>query len=135
VSSHPRVFSDHCVVIGERIVTPQALVHLVMKLRISPPKVATTTEVNGDVELENRPAANADDEARLDDAFLNSPKDVEDLQLPIAILGSAHAPLWPSVCYFNPASVLMTYTERRITSPVGGLSSPMLKTIGLLSLR
>jgi hypothetical protein len=135
VCSHPRVFSDQCVVIGERIVTPQALVHLVVKLRISPPKVTTATEVNGDVDLENRPSVDADEEARLDDTFLNNPKDVEDLQSSIAILGSAHAPLWPSVCYFNPASVLMAYTERRITSLVGGLSSPMLKTIGLLSLR
>jgi len=83
-------------VIGERIVTPQALVHLVMKLRISPPKATITTEANGTAETENRPAIDADEEARLDDAFLHNPKDVEDLQSPLAILGSAHAPLWPS---------------------------------------
>jgi hypothetical protein len=81
-----------------------------MKLRISPPKVITATEVNGNAETENRPAVDADEEARLDDAFLNNPKDVEDLQSPIAILGSAHAPLWPSVCYFNLASVFLAYT-------------------------
>ncbi|KAH9037635.1 Sec63 Brl domain-containing protein [Lactarius pseudohatsudake] len=66
-------------VIGERIVTPQALVHLILKLRISPPA-----------------ASNPDEEARLYDAFLNGAKDVEDFQSSTPILGSAHAPLWPS---------------------------------------
>jgi hypothetical protein len=53
-------------------VTPRALVHLVMKLRISPPKVITATEVNGNVETENRPSVDVDEEARLDNAFLNT---------------------------------------------------------------
>jgi len=76
-----------------------------MKLRISPPKATITTEANGTAETENRPAIDADEEARLDDAFLHNPKDVEDLQSPLAILGSAHAPLWPSVCCLNLTSV------------------------------
>jgi translocation protein SEC63 len=98
-----RVMSDVHIVIGERIVTPQALVHLVMKLRISPPKSTTTSEPNGKVDTENRPTTDAD-EARLDDAFLNSPRDAEDLKSPIPILGSAHSPLWPSVCCCLPLS-------------------------------
>jgi hypothetical protein len=79
-----------------------------MKLRVSPPK---STEANGTVETENRPAIDADEEARLDDAFLNNPKDVEDLQSPLAILGSAHAPLWPSVCCFNLTSISLAHTQ------------------------
>jgi hypothetical protein len=66
-----------------------------MKLRIFPPKSATA---NGEVGAENRPTVNADEEARLDDAFLNTSKDVEDLESATPVLGSAHAPLWPSVC-------------------------------------
>ena len=77
--------------------TPQALVHLVIKLRVSPPK-GTGSEANGDVGAENRPTVDADEEARLDDAFLNNPRDVEDLKSAAPILGSGHAPLWPSVC-------------------------------------
>jgi translocation protein SEC63 len=83
-------------VIDERIVTPQALVHLVMKLRVFPPKSAPASEANGEVGAENRPTVDADEEARLDNAFLNNPKDVEDLKSATSILGSAHAPLWPS---------------------------------------
>ena len=89
--------------------TPQALVHLVIKLRISPPNVTTATETNGNAEAENCPVVDADEEIRLDDAFLDNPKDVEDLQSPITILGSAHAPLWPSVCYFNLASDMLAH--------------------------
>lgn len=78
--------------------TPQALVHLVMKLRVSPPKGTLASDANGDVGAENRPTVEADEEARLDDAFLNNPRDVEDLKSVAPILGSGHAPLWPSVC-------------------------------------
>lgn len=87
------------IVIGERIVTPQALVHLVIKLRVIPPKSASTSEANGNADMENRPTIDTNEEGRLDDAFLNSPRDVEDLMAPTSILGSAHSPLWPAVCY------------------------------------
>jgi hypothetical protein len=69
-----------------------------MKLRVSPPKGAPASEANGDVGAENRPTVDADEEARLDNVFLNNPRDVEDLKSATPILGSAHAPLWPSVC-------------------------------------
>jgi translocation protein SEC63 len=104
-----------CVVIGERIVTPQALVHLVMKLRVSPPKSATTSESNGNVATENHPTIDTDEDARLDDAFLNSQRDVEDLKSPTPILDSAHSPLWPSVCCLHLAPIFLadvvTYSE------------------------
>jgi len=89
------IFDARFRVIGERIVTPQALVHLVMKLRISPPKSTTSSEANGTTETENRPTIDADEETRLDDAFLHNPRDAEDLMSPSPILGSGHAPLWP----------------------------------------
>lgn len=69
-----------------------------MKLRVSPPKGTPASETNGDVGAESRPAVDADEESRLDDAFLHNPRDVEDLKSAAPILGSGHAPLWPSVC-------------------------------------
>lgn len=110
-----RALSYMRVVIGERIVTPQALVHLVIKLRVSTPKCAITSEVNGNVDTENHPTIDTDEDARLDDAFLNSPRDVEDLRSPSPILDSAHSPLWPSVCYLYLPPIFLadvtTYSE------------------------
>ena len=71
-----------------------------MKLRISPPAADRATESNGKTESENSPTVNPD-EARLDDAFLNGTKDVEDFKSSTPILGSAHAPLWPSVHFLR----------------------------------
>jgi translocation protein SEC63 len=90
-------------------VTPQALVHLVMKLRVSPPPAS---ETNGDVCAENRPTVDAGEEARLDDAFLNNPRDVEDLKSAAPILGSGHAPLWPSVCCFLLTLIVLADTDK-----------------------
>jgi hypothetical protein len=97
-------------------VTPQALVHLVMKLRVSPPKGAPASETNGDVGAENRPAIDADEESRLDDAFLNNPKDVEDLKSAAPILGSGHAPLWPSVCCLLLTLIVSADTDKYLES-------------------
>jgi hypothetical protein len=93
-------------------VTPQALVHLVMKLRVSPPKGTPASETNGDVGAENRPAVDADEEARIDDAFLNNPRDVEDLKLAAPILGSGHAPLWPSVRCLVLTLIVLADTDK-----------------------
>jgi hypothetical protein len=101
------MLSNFRLVVGERIVTPQALVHLVMKFRVSPPKSGTTPETNGNVDGENRPTLDTNEEARLDDSFLNSSRDVEDLQSPVPILGSGHSPLWPSVCCLLLAPVFI----------------------------
>lgn len=86
--------------IGERIVTPQALVHLVLKLRVSPPSAVKATESKGETGSENRAKVDPDEEARQEDAFINSAKDAEDFTSSTPILGSAHAPLWPSVRFF-----------------------------------
>jgi hypothetical protein len=83
-----------------------------MKLRILPPKSAPTSEVNGEVGAENRPTVNADEEARLDDAFLNTSKDFEDLKSATSVLASAHAPLWPSVCCLLLISVVLADSDK-----------------------
>ena len=116
--------------IGERIVTPQALVHLVLKLRVSPPSAAKATESKGETGSENRATVDPDEEARQEDAFINGAKDVEDFTSSTPILGSAHAPLWPSVRSFMPllSGVLAKYVIR-VTNLVGGSSSQMLKVI------
>jgi hypothetical protein len=87
-----------------------------MKLRVSPPKGTPASETNGDVGAENRPTVDADEESRLDDAFLNNPKDVEDLKSTAPILGSAHAPLWPSVCCLLLALIVLADTDKYIES-------------------
>ena len=115
--------------IGERIVTPQALVHLVLKLRISPPAAVKATESDEKSGSENRPTVDTDEEARQEDAFLNGPKDVEDFQSSTPILGSAHAPLWPSVRFLCFGLGVLAKYVIRVTSPVGGSSSRMLKVI------
>jgi hypothetical protein len=122
-------------VIGERIVTPQALVHLVLKLRISPPAADRATESNEKNGSENRPTIDTDEEARREDVFLNGAKDVEDLKPSTLILGSAHAPLWPSVRFLCFHLGVPAKCVIRVTNPVGGLSSQMSKVIDSSSLR
>ncbi|ETW84592.1 molecular chaperone, DnaJ superfamily [Heterobasidion irregulare TC 32-1] len=79
-------------VIGERIVTPSALVLLVVKLRISPPTHGSL--VNGATkDEEERPLSDTD--AAKDDEFLKSPQDYEDLSPSSQGSGWAHAPYWP----------------------------------------
>jgi translocation protein SEC63 len=83
-------------VIGERFVTPGAIVQLVFKLRLRPP--VTNPELpNGtlpDVEKEKRDAKFNDER---DHAFLVSKKDFEDLPAGELLSGWAHAPRWPVV--------------------------------------
>jgi hypothetical protein len=120
-------------VIGERIVTPQALVHLVFKLRISPPSAVKPTEPNG--ETENRAKVDSDEEARQEDAFINGATDVEDFTSSTPILGSAHAPLWPSVRFLCPCLDAFAKYVFRVTSLAGGSLLQMLKVIDSSSLR
>ena len=88
-------------VIGERFVTPGAIVQLVFKLRLRPP--VTNTELsNGalsDVEKEKQDAKFNDEH---DQIFLVSKKDFEDLPAGEPLSGWAHAPRWPvvSACYY-----------------------------------
>ncbi|KIJ32311.1 hypothetical protein M422DRAFT_76544 [Sphaerobolus stellatus SS14] len=80
-------------VIGERFVTPGAIVQLVIKLRIKPPVSDGPKKVESDVEQERRIAKLNDEK---DQAFLLSKKDFEDIVPGDASLGWAHAPRWPA---------------------------------------
>ncbi|KAF8590268.1 hypothetical protein K439DRAFT_1657419 [Ramaria rubella] len=82
-------------VIGERFITPGAIVQLVFKLRIRPP-VAGAEQPNGDAsdpEKERRDAKFNDEH---DQAFLVSKKDFEDIPAREPLSGWAHAPHWPA---------------------------------------
>jgi translocation protein SEC63 len=81
-------------VIGERLVTPSAIVFLVVKLRLSPPRDPSAVEVKSkedDVdEIKRTVKANEDKDLQ----FLNDRKDAEDMA-DEASPGWAHAPYWP----------------------------------------
>ena len=88
--------------IGERIITPSAIVQLVFKLRlVSPLEPSQSTggaeSVAGktDVDTSKRIATS---ESERTQAFLNSKKEAEDLQPGDSGFGFAHAPYWPEVC-------------------------------------
>ncbi|KZT21226.1 DnaJ-domain-containing protein [Neolentinus lepideus HHB14362 ss-1] len=76
-------------VIGERIVTPLAIIHLVLKLRLSSPGSSSVTS-------ESTRTDTAEDE-RIDLEFLNSRKDAEDIGDADTTSGWAHAPHWPGI--------------------------------------
>lgn len=83
-------------VIGERLVTPSAIVYLVVKLRLSPPRGSSPPSPikEKDVE-ETKRLVKLNDEK--DYHFLTAKNDVEE---PSSndVVGWAHAPYWPGVC-------------------------------------
>lgn len=79
------------IVIGERIVTPSAIVHLVVKLRISPP-----LDDNITLQGEKVAQSNSKAEEEKDNEFLISKRDSEE-SANIATNRAAHAPYWPGV--------------------------------------
>ncbi|EPQ59753.1 DnaJ-domain-containing protein [Gloeophyllum trabeum ATCC 11539] len=76
-------------VIGERIVTPLSIVHLLLKLRLSSARSGSTSE-----KPESR---NTENDERKDEEFLNSRKDAEDIDDMDPTSGWAHAPHWPGI--------------------------------------
>ncbi|KDQ14189.1 hypothetical protein BOTBODRAFT_132671 [Botryobasidium botryosum FD-172 SS1] len=76
-------------VIGERLVTPGAIVQLVFKVRLAPPN-GTPTPPEAEKSAQE---IKADEEK--DNAFLVSKKEAEDLEPGQAGSGLAHAPYWP----------------------------------------
>ncbi|EIW81991.1 translocation protein sec63 [Coniophora puteana RWD-64-598 SS2] len=79
------VLSTAFKVIGERLITPSAIVFLLVKVRVRPP-VAVASE-KGTSETEEQ-------RAKREDEFLNSRGDAEDVKLPTSY---AHAPRWPGL--------------------------------------
>ena len=84
-------------VIGETIVTPSAIVYLLVKLRISPPgtRRAETKELSVD---EMKRVLESDHE--IDEKFLESRLDAEE-NSGLRTTGSAHAPHWPGVGFLR----------------------------------
>jgi len=81
-------------VIDEKVVTPGAIVYLVLKLRLQPPATLATLQAGKTVESASEADAskpNNDNET----AFLLSRKEAEDLPKGSVTPGWAHAPKWP----------------------------------------
>lgn len=76
-------------VYGERLITPQAFINLVLKVRLSPP-ASPQEHANGQAE------ADAESEERRENDFLAGKKDKEDLPGDGGV-SYAHAPFWPAV--------------------------------------
>jgi translocation protein SEC63 len=100
-------------VIGERIITPSAVVQLVFKLRlVSPLESSGSTKSIGplpgetDVDTAKRTAT---PESERTQAFLNSKKEAEDLEPVDSGFGFAHAPYWPEVCGYKRSFSHATY--------------------------
>src|SRR6202043_510254 len=82
-------------VIGERLVTPSAIVLLVVKLRMSSLADETKATISKDPEVADR-TSKANDEK--DYQFLIGRQDVEELPVnTLATGGWAHTPYWPEV--------------------------------------
>jgi translocation protein SEC63 len=89
-------------VLGERIVTPGAIVQLVVAARLIPPNV----DVPVPVVLRDDSASKAKEERHHN--FLSNRTDAEDLPSFSSIL--AHAPRWPDVSTFWPLLFLQLLT-------------------------
>lgn len=76
-------------VYGERVITPQAFINLVLKVRLSPP-AASQAHANGQAK------ADAKSEEQRENDFLAGKKDKEDLPGDDSV-SYAHAPFWPAV--------------------------------------
>ncbi|KAF8516019.1 Sec63 Brl domain-containing protein [Hysterangium stoloniferum] len=81
-------------VIGERFVSPGAIVQLVFKLRTLPP--VSTKESNGTLPNVDKEKQEAKMNEERDQAFLVSKKDFEDLPAGEPLSGWVHAPKWPT---------------------------------------
>ncbi|KAG8865289.1 secretory subunit [Tulasnella sp. 330] len=81
-------------VIGERIVTPGAIVNMVIKLRLTPPTMIPSksepTEPEETVEERKKQIKKEED-------FLNGKTDADELFPGLTTPGSAHAPYWPQL--------------------------------------
>jgi hypothetical protein len=116
-------------VIGERLVTPSAIVYLVVKLRLVHPMADAVVEgpEETDVEVVKRELKRNEEK---DSQFLIGQTDAEDLPDDARTSGWAHAPYWPAVrcLFFTTRIILRTRCfSNRTASPVGGLFSPMIK--------
>ncbi len=85
--------------IGERIVTPGAIVQTIFKLRVTPPTIVLPDhpQTPEPTPEERKKEVREEDEKEI--AFLNDGKSEADALLPgLTTVGYAHAPHWPAVC-------------------------------------
>ncbi|KAG6865385.1 hypothetical protein C0991_003088 [Blastosporella zonata] len=79
-------------VIGERVVTPSSIVFLVVKLRLSPPRLNPVAEKELDIdEIKRRLTLNEEK----DEEFLIGKKEAEETPSEDLLPGWVHAPFWP----------------------------------------
>ncbi|KAG8935466.1 secretory subunit [Tulasnella sp. 418] len=83
-------------VIGERIITPGAIVQLVFKLRVVSPTAKPTPAVSNGTATPDKEDDSHNEELKLEEEFLTSKQEAEDLQPGAVPLEEAHAPYWPS---------------------------------------
>lgn len=88
--------SSLCIVIGERIITPGAIVQLVFKVRLNPPSTQPHQNDDEEIDVEKLRRSLKANEDR-DSVFLNSKKEADDLDSGDRGSGFAHAPFWPEV--------------------------------------
>ncbi|KAG9016960.1 secretory subunit [Tulasnella sp. JGI-2019a] len=81
-------------VIGERIVTPGAIVQMVVKLRLTPPTVAKST---GQSTPPEQTVDERKKQIRKEEEFLNGKNDTDELYPGLTTPGHAHAPHWPQL--------------------------------------
>lgn len=91
------------VVIGERLITPGAIVQLVFKVRLASPTAAKSATSDSSEDSEKVDKVNEEK----DEAFLTSRKEAEDLEPGQAGSGLAHAPFWPEVDFMSRTPVLI----------------------------
>ena len=115
-------------VIGERVITPSAIVFLVIKVRISLPLDDRTSESPQDIDG----VIEANEEK--DNDFLTSLNDAEDLP-EASRCGLAHAPYWPTVTDVRLHIDIFVDDLSRTAKPGGGWCSRTKKPIGLWYLR
>ncbi|PPQ95847.1 hypothetical protein CVT26_015977 [Gymnopilus dilepis] len=80
-------------VIGERIVTPSAIIYLLVKLRLTPPGTSSQTEEKEPTVEEKKKSVVAEEQR--DEKFLTSRGEAEELPGSKASAFAAHAPYWP----------------------------------------
>lgn len=105
--------------IGERIVTPGAIVQLLFKLRLTPPTQAPT-EPSTELTPEQRKQ-----EIREEDAFLTGKEDTAELLPGLQVPGYVHAPYYPAVSCTSRVSSkicyeMLTWIWRRTVNHHGG---------------
>jgi len=105
-------------VIGERVVSPNAIVFFVVKLRLTPPGLSTEQK---DLSVEDTKRVVKENEEK-DEELLLSKNDAEEV-LPGKASGYAHTPYWPAVSDSSTRDDPLLNISDRVVNQHGGLCS------------